>query len=237
MERKKIEILSGSINYLESGIGQSIIFIHGGFGNAPDLMEWAKNVFPNFKLIVPFLPGHGSHDLKNDNYREILNSFSQFGQKFDLKNCVLWGHSFGGRIVFDLLTQNLFDAQKAVLISPLLTPINKNIAKVSFGIIKDYVRDLKGSRLSSRKEVPIQTYFKNSKKIWSILRNLDSVNSPINTPLLLIWGENDNVVPLHENRNSVEKLKPDFYRQFKGGHFNFFNNSEISKLMRDFINF
>lgn len=235
IERKCVETSNGTVKYLEAGEGKTIFMIHGGFGNAPDLMKWAQNVFPGFKIIVPFLPGHGSHDLKGDDYREILDSISQFGQKLDYKSGVLWGHSFGGRIVFDLLNQNLFEAKKAVLISPLLAPINKSIAKVALGVFNDYVGDLKLSRVNSRNGVSGQTYLKNFSKIWGVLTKLNETEVSINTPLLLIWAQNDSVVPLKDNKSCIEKLTPTTYKEFDGGHFNFFRNREISKVMKDFL--
>ncbi len=235
IERKTIKTEYGPINFLERIGDKPILLIHGGFGNAPDLMMWANHALPYYRLIVPFLPGHGSYDLNDSNYQNFLKSISQFTDKLKINDYVLWGHSFGGRVSYDLLNQYNAKPAKVVLIAPVLAPINEKISNMAYGVLKDYLNDLRLTRVLSREGVPIATYTKNFKNIWKILTGLGPIEpTSFNISSLLIWGTHDSVVPLSDNRKLALAIKPQIYKEFPGGHFNFFARSEIAKLLNQF---
>lgn len=101
-DKKFIQINFHRINYLDSGSGPALIFIHG-FGASNYC--WRKNLGPIsefYRTVAPDLLGFGysdkpaDADYSVDSYADFI---IQLLDKLQIKEAVLVGHSLGGGIV------------------------------------------------------------------------------------------------------------------------------------------
>jgi pimeloyl-ACP methyl ester carboxylesterase len=120
---KHININNSKISYIDEGVGETILFLHGLGGNAS---HWKKNIqslSKIFRCIAIDLPGYGGSDfifkptdsLQLTTYTNIIAGFIN---KLALRKIALIGHSMGAQIAILSALQYpvLFD--KLILIAP-----------------------------------------------------------------------------------------------------------------------
>lgn len=99
----------------------TILMIHGFRGTHHGLEKLIAEL-PDFRVIVPDLPGFGdtpamkNHAHTIENYSELLR---EFVAKLDLKKPILFGHSMGTIIAADMLAHDPRLADKAVFVNPI----------------------------------------------------------------------------------------------------------------------
>jgi pimeloyl-ACP methyl ester carboxylesterase len=107
MERKEITIKGKKLFYRSLGQGPAIILIHG-FGEDGTVWENQLDLFPEFKLIVPDLPGSGRSEMIDDMSMEGLAEAMQsmivhetaelFFKEGEPHSVIMIGHSMGGYV-------------------------------------------------------------------------------------------------------------------------------------------
>lgn len=111
----------------------TILMIHGFRGTHHGLEKIIAEL-PDFRIIVPDMPGFGaSPPLKNSvhdvaNYSRIL---LEFIQKLKLVKPIIFGHSMGTIIAADMLAHNPALAHRAVFVNPIATKPTQGL-----GVIK-----------------------------------------------------------------------------------------------------
>src|SRR5215203_239973 len=136
---QKQQVSGLNMAYVETGKGQSIVFIHGLGGNLSHWIKAVKNLAATYKCIAVDLPGYGYSDKKfSTNEKDQLQFYSdmltQFIQKKKLKKVVVAGHSMGGQIAIILAIQHPELISKIVLVSPAgLESFTSNEAQVMIG--------------------------------------------------------------------------------------------------------
>ena len=160
------------------------------------------------------MPGFGestepTYDWMVDDYVEAIKSLLE---SLKIKKPILVGHSFGGKI--SLLYSSKYEVEKLVVLG---SPYKKEIEKLS----------LKTKMLKAAKKVPVlnklegfakkhigSTDYRNASEIMrKILVNtvnydISSNLSKIKCPTLIIWGTNDEAVPI-EDAYELEKIIKD----------------------------
>lgn len=122
-KKHQLQINSKTTVYWEKNHAKknTIIILHGFPGSHTPLLDFANNL-DNYRVIIPDLPANGEsekldtkHTLKN--YANWLNSFMA---NLNIKQAVIIGHSFGGRV--SLIFAKCFPkkVQKLALITPVL---------------------------------------------------------------------------------------------------------------------
>ena len=202
-----------SINYeyYDNNSEDSLVFLHGWGQNIEMMMGLAKPFLKRCNVLVLDLPGFGKSDEPKDiwsvfDYADMLDEMLK---KLKIKNPILVGHSFGGKI--SLCYAIKYNPKKIVL---LASPYKKNIKKptLKMRILKS-VKKIPGlNKLENiiKKHVGSTDYKNASEKMRKILVNhvnldlTDELNK-IKCPSLLIWGTNDTAVPI-EDGEALEKL-------------------------------
>lgn len=206
-------IKNTSINYVfyENKSKESLVFLHGWGQNIEMMMGLAKPFVKKYNVLILDLPGFGS-SAEPDNvwsiydYAEMLDLVLK---KLKIKNPILIGHSFGGKI--SLCYAIKYNPKKIVL---LASPFKKKIKKETFKVkVYKFIKKIPGlNKLENfvKKHVGSTDYKNASEKMRKILVNhvnldLTSELSKIKCPTLLIWGTNDEAVPI-EDGQELEKL-------------------------------
>ena len=203
------------INILDFGQKNkdAIVLLHG-WGQNIQMMQMLGEPFKNeYRIIVVDLPGFGlSEEPKKamgvDGYTNLIEKLLK---ELNIKNPILIGHSFGGRISVKYASRN--DVKKVILLSPALkghdkkglkTKVLKSLKKVPGinkleGWAKNHIgsRDYKAAS-PIMKEVLVKT----------VNEDLSLDAKKIKAPVILIYGDLDSEVP-EEDTKEYERLIPD----------------------------
>ena len=205
------------INYIDYGINKKgvIVLLHG-WGQNIEMMDMLGHPFEkDFRIIVLDFPGFGKTPEPDSFWSttDYAKCLHQFLTSLKVKNPILIGHSFGGRVAISYAA--IYGAQKVVLLSAPFRPTKNKKPNLKVKIYKfvkkipclkkltNYLRNKWGS-----------SDYKNASEIirGSLVKivNEDLTNyaKSIKCPTLLIYGSLDKDVPLKEAQD-LEKLIED----------------------------
>lgn len=260
MNEKFITLDSHKIRYLESGDGdENIVLIHG-LGASAERWEFViPELSKNHRVIVPDLIGFGHSDKPLVDYTtEFFTDFlSGFLDKLKIKKTNIIGSSLGGQITAEFTSKNQDVIENLVLVSPsgimkhstpaldayvlaALYPDSegaKNAFQMMAGprqqvnqrIIDDFVARMK---LPNAKMAFMSTLLglKNAEIITKTLMKITS-------PSLIIWGEDDPVIPIKYADEFVSCIQDcRFYMMDNCGHTPYVDDPpRFTKLVLDFL--
>lgn len=210
----KINVKSIDINYIQYGEGRDIVLLHGWGQNIEMMRPIGEKLSKNFRITILDLPGFGESSepttsLTIDDYCDILEEFLD---KLKIKNPILIGHSFGGRISIVYASKN--KTEKLVLFgSPCIARQSKPSLKVKFLKFMKKVPVINKLEGFAKKYIGSRDYKSASEMMRKILVNtvnqdLSSNCKNIKCPTLLIWGENDAEVSVEEAKE-IERMIDD----------------------------
>lgn len=199
-------------------VKNEIVILHG-WGLSSDKYQALKKLLEEkgHKVFDPDLPGFGTEHLVNNNMN--LNDYVVFLRKFIEKNKmtkpILIGHSFGGRVAVKYAWRYKNDVSSLILTGvPIIrhTSIIKKVAYIVAVVGGKIFRVFpKDTQIFMRKVLyasigewdyykagPLQQVFTNI-----IGEELTMYAKKISVPTLLVWGENDSIVPASD----IEKIK------------------------------
>lgn len=211
---KKVNLTD--INYIQYGNdkGKDIVLLHGWGQNIEMMKPLGDLLADNYHITIIDLPGFGKSKepatiLDVGDYTEIVHDLLK---SLKVVKPTLIGHSFGGRI--SIRYGASYDVEKLVLCGAPCVKTKKELT-------------LKEKMLKSVKKLPGMekladiaknyigsTDYKNaSPTMRDILvkvvgEDLSEYAKKIKVPVILIWGEYDEAVPLEEGR-MLEKLLSD----------------------------
>ncbi|OGP88936.1 MAG: hypothetical protein A2031_03420 [Deltaproteobacteria bacterium RBG_19FT_COMBO_43_11] len=218
---KSVNIPDFKIVYLEGGTGDTIIMIHGFGGNKDNWLRFAKLFTPNYRVIVPDLPGFGDSSKPQDAKYNIMSEVERlnlFAKELKLTNFHIVGNSMGGNIAGNyaatypemVKTLGLFDS--AGVISPIKSELTllfeKGINPLIVKDVNDYNRFLEFVYLKPPQlpSVIKQYLAKQAVKAGpfnkKILKDqistdfivLQSNLGKITAPTLIVWGDSDKLI-------------------------------------------
>ena len=217
---KSVDIPGFKIAYAEAGTGDTIIMIHGSGGNKDNWLYLAKYLTPNYRIIIPDLPGHGdSSKPQNANYSHMsqVERLNLFAKALNLTKFHLVGNSMGGNIAGNyaadypdmVKTLALFDASgvnapvKSELVLLLEKGINPELVKdvneynkfLEFVFVKppklpSFMKQYLAEQAVAAGPLDKKIY----KDMWSDMYMLESKLNKINAPTLIVWGDSDKLV-------------------------------------------
>lgn len=196
---------------------QALILLHG-WGKCKSARSYYHETVKAFQekgynVYVPDMPGFG--EAKVPKYPHTLHDYTEFIHNFikqkDIRSPILIGHSFGGRAVIKYVSSYDTDVKAIVLCgTPGYTPVKKvkliaslMLAKIGglvfslpgLSTIAEKIRGwfyyVIGARDYYRAEGAMRQTFKNI-----IREELKNLMRHIHIPTLLVWGEEDIIVPI-----------------------------------------
>jgi pimeloyl-ACP methyl ester carboxylesterase len=241
-----------SFTELESAhIGEGIVFLHGWRSKKEiwnktieDLKFQSKDV----NIYALDLPGFGkSPDPKTDfTVGDFAGLVKGFAEELGLKNIIIIGHSFGGRVAIKLAAQTPSLVKKLVLVdSAGFAPrsgkkkLFKSIANITKFLfqpgfmqpLRKWVYQMIGAE-DYLATPSLQKTFVNVTN-EDLSRDMEKISNPT----LIVYGENDSDTPA-EYGNRMHKLISNSKLQFikNAGHFSFLDQpEEFGKILQEFI--
>lgn len=204
-----------NLNYLDYGNkkGKAIVLLHG-WGQNIEMMKMLGEPFKkDFRIIVVDFPGFGlspepEEVMGIDGYTKVIEELLN---KLKIKEPILIGHSFGGRVSVKYASRN--KVSKVILLSPALrghdkkglkTKILKSLKKVpGINKLEGWAKDHIGSR-DYKAASPVM------KKVLveTVNEDLSDDARKITAPTILIYGDYDSEVP-EEDTKKYERLISD----------------------------
>lgn len=215
------------VNYVDYGTNKKgvIVLLHG-WGQNIEMMDMLGHPFEKtHRIIILDFPGFGSTPEPDSfwSVTDYTNFLHEFLTSLNVKNPILIGHSFGGRVAICYASK--YKTEKVVLLSAPFRPSKKKKSNMKVKIYKvvkkvklfkplaDYLRNKWGS-----------TDYKNASDILRgslvkiVNEDLTENAKKITCPTLLIYGVLDTDVPIKEAED-LEKLISDAgLVKYEGAH-------------------
>ncbi len=89
------------IHYLEGGHGETVVLLHGLFGEKDHWVDFARQLTPHYRVIIPDLPGFGASSRHEDEPYDYASQTRRLGALLDslgLRRVHLAGSSMGGTL-------------------------------------------------------------------------------------------------------------------------------------------
>ncbi len=195
-----------NINYKDFGNqeGKTIVYLHG-WGQNIDMMEPIANPFKEtHHLIIIDLPGFGSSDDPDyawtlEDYANMVHSLLE---SLDIKKPNLIGHSFGGKI--SLIYASKYPVNHLML---LASPFKVKVKKISWKV--KLLKKMKNIPLLGKVADKIKSHmgstdYRNAKPLMRdilvkhVNTDLTETVKKIKCPTFIIWGTNDDAVPVED---------------------------------------
>ncbi len=230
-------------NYLSLGApGETaLVMLHGWASNSELFRASALPLSEKYFVLAPDLPGNGvtpepPGEWYVDDYVDFVISFIT---SFGIKNVILLGHSFGGRVIIKMVNRPAlpFTVQKLVLVDSAGIRPEKTAEQLKKEkVMKLGKKLLSGTpRLLDKMQgmVGSADYRAASPLMRKILVNtvnedLEPLLPGVKQSTLLIWGTLDTATPITD-AEKMERLMPDagLARMEGCGHFAFIENPAL----------
>lgn len=224
-----IEIDGIKTNYIDEGNkdGEIVLLLHGWGSNIKLWDNVIQHLKPYYRVIAPDMAGFGETEEPEeawsvDDYVEFIKKFCK---KLFIKKAILFGHSFGGRVIIKLLsgegcpifvpkivlTDSAGIMPKHSLYSRIRTRGYK-ISKAFFStppikrLFPDMVSKMRQKRGSADYNAASPVMRATLVKV--VNEDLTYLLEKIKPPTLLVWGDKDDQTPVSDGK-LMEKLMPD----------------------------
>ncbi len=158
MKEARFDLPDGrQLTWYETGQGSPLVLLHGWSMSAAVFSEIATLLSPDFRLLIPDLPGHGrsSPALQND-LAGIAADLGRWIAAIEKVPVALIGWSLGGMLALEIARQNKLPVDRLVLIAT--TPRFTMSDDWSFGLPSAQVRAL-ARNLERRFEATLGDFF------------------------------------------------------------------------------
>ncbi len=231
-ETERIQANGRTIQFLSRGRGSDPVILIHGFGG--DLNNWLFNheeLAANRKVLAFDLPGHGGSgkDVGNGSLESLAESLEGFMAALEIRSAHLVGHSIGGAVALTRALNEPACAKSLSLIcsAALGEEINTNYIE---GFIKARRRrDMKTqverlfgdpTRVTRRMVEDILRF----KRMDGVRKALETIAEQLcaggsqnvvlgkrldelSLPLLVIWGEKDQIIPAHHAQGLPDNVQ------------------------------
>lgn len=225
------------LEYLQFGQkGQIMVFLHGWQQDGRSFLPLTPFLSQKYRLFYLDLPGFGKSSLPSLNY----SSFDYAGviinwlEKKKFKKIILIGHSFGGKVA------SIIAAQRPDLVSKLILIASAGI--IHSKVINKLVPSLISNKIPLRlKNLFASRDYKQAGKLLPVFKrivkeDLQPIFKQIKTPTLILWGQQDQELPVSDGQTIQKLIKKSRLVLLKGDHFPFWQDPrKVAKILNDFI--
>lgn len=231
---KSVNIPDFKIVYLEGGTGDAIIMLHGFGGDKDNWLRFAKYFTPDYRVIIPDLPGFGESSQPANAKYTIMSQVERLNilaRELKLTNFHVVGNSMGGVIAGTYATTHpemiktlaLFDSGgvKSPTKSELHRLMEKGVNPMVVKNVDDFDKLL---AINFYKPFPIPSFVKKylakkaeeaaplNQKIFNEMTDVDFFAledklGMIKAPTLIVWGDSDKVIDISSLPIFEKKIK------------------------------
>ena len=204
------------INYIEYGNkkGKPVVLLHGWGQNIEMMDPIGRGLEKDYRIIILDLPGFGKSGEPKSNYTlyDYYDILCEFLDKLKVKNPILVGHSFGGRLAI------IYGAKRKVeklvlLAAPFKRSAEKDNLKVKILKLAKTIPFTEKVKAYAKNKIGSSDYKDASPVMKTVLVNtvnedLTEYLKQITAPTILIWGDLDEAVSV-EDAKEAEKIMKD----------------------------
>lgn len=219
----KIKIGKLNINYICCGEGKPLVIIHGWGCNIGVYDALIKHLSKNHTVYALDLPGFGESDEPESPWSvsDYADFMCEFLTKLGIDNPILFGHSFGGRVIIKLLTCGYPVSAEKVILTGSAGILRKKTAvkKLRAAIVRvakrffesKIIKKLLPTAAEKLKRRYGSPDYVNSTPVMrgTLVKTVNEDLTPLlenmTAETLLIWGANDTETPLADGQ-LMEKL-------------------------------
>jgi pimeloyl-ACP methyl ester carboxylesterase len=238
LERKTLSVNGIIISYLAGGAGPAIVFLHGWRSEAAVWRHAMESMEGSFAVFAPDLPGFGASGnppraFSVADYAEVVKGFLE---KLGIKDALIVGHSFGGRIAIVLSVHYPGAVRKLVLVdaagirgkSAFRNAIQRaaKVAKPAFSSgFTEPLRRLFYKAIGAQDYLATPELTETFKMV--INEDLTPFLKNIGQETLLVWGSEDKDTPVSFAHTMEKEIQASRLEIFRGaGHFSFLDEPE-----------
>ena len=235
------KIKNVKINYKQYGEGEDVILLHGWGQNIEMMKPLGDNLADHHRITIIDLPGFGMSSEPDYAYTifDYANLIHELLESLNIKNPIIIGHSFGGRIA--IVYASLYQVNKMVLFgSPCVRHEYKSFKQSLFKKMKK-IKILKPIVNVMKKHLGSVDYRNASPLMREILvktvnQDLSENAKKVKCSTLLIWGENDEAVPVSEAKELDDLLDDSALIVLPGTHYCYLENlKQVINILYNFI--
>jgi pimeloyl-ACP methyl ester carboxylesterase len=194
------QVAGQRVRYLVAGAGDPVVLVHG---LSASTHWWIRNVpelARHYRVYLVDLPGFGTMHFPLPRSRFVLANAASWlvgwMEAVGLKRAHLIGHSMGGYICMQIAAHFPEKVSRLVLVAPAIRPQVRTVAGYFLPL-------LNGLRYSTPSFMPILLFDALRAGPLTLLqttRDLIALDvqeeiQAVSAPTLLVWGENDTLVP------------------------------------------
>jgi len=227
---------------------QSLLFLHGWRSQKEVWKPVIGRLQKQCKIYAMDLPGFGASQTPSQpmSVGDYAGAVREFIEKLDLKNVVVIGHSFGGRVGIKLSSQYPNLISKLVLVDSAgfaMDASKKSLMNMAAKIVKPIFKPkiMQGLRKKIYQKIGAEDYVATPQLTRTYLKviseNLSADMQVIACPTLIVFGSHDTETPASFG-SKMQNLIPNskFVILNNAGHFSFLDQpDEFVRLLLEFI--
>ncbi len=220
--KRVIPVADLDLHLREGGEGSPVVLLHRSTGTL-GWDQFEEKLAERFRVITPDLPGYGESERPDwaREPRDIALIVGRLLERLELTDVTLVGLGFGGFIAAELATANDERLKSLVLVSAAgLKPREGEIVDQMLIAHDVYVRQGLNDEADFEKRFGADLHA-DIKDVWEFSRimtarvtwspymfsrRLPHLLSEVRTPALVVWGENDRIIPSDCGHQYVEGL-------------------------------
>lgn len=239
VDRRHIRVGNSWVQYKTAGSGPPLVLVHG---LASSTRWWQRNMAAlaaHFRVYAVDLSEFGDRRLRP---RFVLSQAAHYLARWmeavKLEQANLIGHSMGGRIVAEFAAEYPMCVDRLVLVNAAILPFGHGYIKQSWGLMRALQR-------ISPSLFPVLLYDTLHTGVLPVLltgrelmkTNLEHKLTAIQAPTLIIWGEDDTIVPLPLGYRLHQQLPHSRFALIRGAvHVPMWEKpTEFNQLVLDFL--
>lgn len=207
--RQTLLVDGSPIRYEVAGEGEAVICVHG---LSESSRVWYRNLpvlAGHYRIYLIDLPGFGSmrRQRKLFELKQCATWLERWMEIMGLESASLIGHSMGGYVSMDLAARRPEKIQRLVLVDSIGIPFGCSARSLVYPALKAIGR----THPSFWPCISYDYLRAGPGMIWRAAQQIVALDevaalSALRLPILLIWGEQDDLVPLSSGRQLHELL-------------------------------
>lgn len=247
------EIAGLKIHLSRGGSGRSVLILHHDIGT-PDRLPFYDALAEGFDVLVPHHPGWGRSERPQwlRHPRDIAAMSNWLLADAGVREVTLVGLGFGGWIAAEMASQAPSAFHRLVLVGAAgIKPPEGDIADQAIVSYIDYPKagfhdqaafaavfgDVTVDQLEAW-DVAREMSFRTAWKPYMYSQTLPHLLGGVRTPALVVWGDDDRIVPISAGHAYVKALRNATMTTIaRCGHFvDMEKPAELASLVTDFVN-